>query len=222
MPGRPDAGRFQLGLDAPRQRKAHDQQYGREQHHADHLDDNGRIGDFRPHRIARPHDVRHFVQRGAGVKPHLFGREVEDTGPVQSRIDEHRQRAENDDGGYRHGRLVRFALDDRFGPQHGRRPANRAPRGRQQREVAVHLQQPSDEQTQKDRGRHDDADYQQSGQADGDHALEREPEAVQDDAGAQDLLGAELYAGYPGGGQTVAQTVGVQHTEYDADNERTE
>lgn len=50
----------------------------------------------------------------------------------------------------------------------------------------------------------------------GHHILEGELEAIKDDTYAEDSLAAELDARYPGVGQVVTQTVGINHTNNDA------
>ena len=56
----------------------------------------------------------------------------------------------------------------------------------------------------------------------GDNALEGQPESVEDDTGTKYLFRAEFYARNPCLGQSVTQAVGVEHTQYDANDEGAE
>ena len=73
----------------PRQDDAQDDQHRGQHHHADHLDDDGRVGDGLPHGVAGAHHVGHFMKGGSGKEAHLFRRQVQHSGPVQGRIQEH-------------------------------------------------------------------------------------------------------------------------------------
>ena len=80
----------------------------------------------------------------------------------------------------------------------------------------------AEQYAQQQRSGHDDEVGRDGRKADGHDLLERELEAIEDYAGAQDLFGAELDARHPCLGQLVAQAVGVEHSQDDADNQRAE
>ena len=52
--------------------------------------------------------------------------------------------------------------------------------------------------------------------------VKSQAEAVQDDSQTQYLLRAELYARHPGLRKIVPQRIGIEHTQHDAHNQRTE
>ena len=162
------------------------------------------------------------MQCGSRKQAHLFRRQVQHSGPEQGRIEEHGERPEDNDGGDGHGRLVRLAFHDGFRPQHGGGSANGTADGGQQGRIPVHLQQAAQSRAQQNGEGHDDRVNEQGGASDVDHALERQLESVQDDARSQNLLGAELNAGDPRFRQMVAQAVGVNHPQHDADDQRAE
>ena len=231
--GEPRNGNFALllvpsgGFPAARQHEPQDNQHGREHHHADHLGDGGRPGDSqrigRIHRIARPRHMGHLVQRTARIDGHARVREpVKHPRAVHQGIEEHREGAENHDRGDGDGGLVPLAFHDRLSTQYGRRAADGTARRGHQRRVAVDLQQASQQDAAQDRDRHDDQVDRDGRDADSRHLGERQAEPVEDDAPAQHLLGTEPDAGHPRFGQFVAQAVGIEHAQHDADDQRAE
>ena len=165
----------------------------------------------------------HFMQRTARVDGHARVRKsTEQPHPEHQRIEEHREGSENHDRGDSDGGLVTLALHDRFGAQHGRRAADGAARRGHQRRIAVDLQETAQQDSPENGDRHDDQIDGDGRNADSRHFGQRQAESVQDDAPAQQLLGAELDAGDPRFGQFVAKAVGVEHTQHDAHDQRTE
>ena len=209
------------------QREAHDDEHRGQQHDADHLRDGRRAGDAqrvgRVHGVARSGHVGHLVERAARVDRHARVREpVEQPRAVHDRVEEHRERAEDHDRRDGDGGLVPFAPDYRLGAQHGRGAADGAARGGHQRRVGVDAQQAAQRYAAQDGHRHDNQVDGQRRESDGRHLGQRQSESVEDDAPAENLLRAELDARDPRLGQFVAQAVGIEHAEDDADDQRAE
>lgn len=201
---------------------AEDEEHGDEQHHAYHLHDDGDIGHFGAHGVAGAHGVCHFVEGGAGIDAHFLGGEAEDSGAVGDGVDEHGECAEDNDGGDGDGCLVGLGLYGRLGAEHGGGAADAAADGGEQGDVAVHLHPFAHVDAADDGDGDDDGVNEDAGHTHGGDVLECEAEAVEDDAQAQQFLGAELDAGDPCLGEVVAQGVGVEHTQHDAYDHRAE
>lgn len=107
-------------------------------------------------------------------------------------------------------------------PQHSRRAADGAARRSHQRRVAIDLQQAAQQNAPQNGDRHDDQVHDDGRHAHGRHLGQRQAEPVEDDAPAQHLLRAEPDARDPGFGQPVAQAVGVEHAQHDADDQGAE
>ena len=114
------------------------------------------------------------------------------------------------------------ALHHRLGPQHSRRAADGAARRSHQRRVAIDLQQAAQQNAPQNGDRHDDQVHDDGRHAHGRHLGQRQAEPVEDNAPAQHLLGTEPDAGHPRFGQFVAQAVGIEHAQHDADDQRAE
>ena len=167
--------------------------------------------------------MSHFVQRAARIDGHAgIGQSVEHARTVHDGIEEHREGSEDNDRGDGDGGLVAFAFHDRLGAQDGRRSADGAARRGHQRRIAVHLQQAS-QQDAAQNGDHDDDQVDSDGRdADCRHLGQRQAESVKDDAPAEHLFRTEPDARDPRFGQFVAQAVGIEHAQHDADDQRAE
>ncbi len=115
-----------------------------------------------------------------------------------------------------------FAAHHALGAEHGRRTADRTARGGHQRRVGIHLHQAPQRHAQQQRRHHHDRIDRNGRQTDGRHLGERKPETVEHDTQPQQLLRTEPDARHPRLGQVVAQAVGIDHTEQDTHDQRTE
>ena len=106
--------------------------------------------------------------------------------------------------------------------EHGGRAANGTAGRGHQRGFAVDFKQFAEQYAEENGACHDDGIYGNGGQSYFCHLLKRQFEAVKHYARAQHSFRAELDARHPRLGQFVAQRVGVEHTEDNADNQRTE
>lgn len=174
------------------------------------------------HGFAGSDNVGDFVKGGAGVDADFAGIHIIHVGAVGGGVDEHGQRAEEYDGGDGHGALVGFAFDDGFCSEHGCSTADGAADGGEQGCLAIHAQQTPDAAAD-EQGEDDDGDINgNGGPADVGDVAEGDAEAVEDDARAQNLLGAEADAGVPFRRHLSPQGVGEDHADDDADDERAE
>ena len=148
----------------------------------------------------------HLVERAARIDGHAgIGQSVEHARAVHDGVEEHREGSEDDDRG-----------DGDGGSADG------AARRGHQRRIAVHLQQAA-QQDAAQNGDHDDDQIDGDGRdADCRHLGQRQAESVEDDAPAEHLFRAEPDARDPCFGQFVAQAVGIEHAQHDADDQRTE
>ena len=112
--------------------------------------------------------------------------------------------------------------DNRFGSQNSCRTADGAAGRGHEGCLAIHLQQFSQEQSQPQRSGNDDGIGGDGGQSYGGHFLKSQFETVQHHTRAENGFGAELDARHPCLGQPVAQGVGIEHSQDDTDDERTE
>ena len=162
------------------------------------------------------------MKRAAAEDSHLLGSQVDDARLISDRVEEHREGAEDHDGGHGHSRFVRLRAKGGFGAKHGRSSADARPDRRQKRDVAVHLEPFAHHDAAQDCHSHDDAVDRDARKSHFDHLLECQPEAVEDDAQTQHALRAILDSRCPRLRKMVAEGVGINHTEDDADDQRRE
>ena len=174
------------------------------------------------HGISGAYHMGHLMKGGACIDAHLHIGQAEQTGIVQSRIDEHGYRTENHDSGNGHGGLVRLRLHDRFCPEHSSGPANGTARGSEQGKVLVHLEKTAEKNAEKNGDGDDDKVNDDGGKPHLNHALKSQPEAVKDDSQTQNLFRTELNPRHPGLRKIVPQRIGIEHSQNDAHNQRTE
>ena len=91
------------------------------------------------------YDVGDLVYRRTGEQAHGLRVEAEHARLVQPGVKKHGKRAENDDRGDGHGRLVRLHTYGRLRAEHCRRAAYSTAYRRKQGYPPVHLEQPADE-----------------------------------------------------------------------------
>ena len=94
--------------------------------------------------------------------------------------------------------------------------------GGHQRGLTVSPEKFADEYTYAQGSAYYDYVYHNGWQAYLEYLLKSEAEAVKDDTQPENLLGAELNSGSPGGRQSAAQRIGIYHSQNDADNQRAE
>ena len=174
------------------------------------------------HGIPCADHMGHLMKGGACIDAHLHIGQAEQTGIVQRGIDEHGYRPENHDSGNGHSGLVRLRLHYGFRPEHCRRSADGAAGGRKEGKILVHLENTAEKNTEENGDGDDDEVDDDGGEPYLDNALKSQAEAVQDDSQTQYLLRAELYARHPGLRKIVPQRIGIEHTQHDAHNQRTE
>ena len=166
--------------------------------------------------------VGHFVERTAHIYGHAhIAQSFHPAHAVGDGIEEHTQGAEDDNGAHGHGCFVRFAAHHWFGAEHCSGSANCATRACHERGLTVQFKGLAQEDAEQDGAHHNNSIHDDSVHAYFSHLLEGEAETVEDYARTQHGLRAELDAWHPRLGQLIAQAVGIEHTQDDADNQRT-
>ena len=203
------------------------QQEGRQHHHPHHLGDHGGAGGLGADGRARRHHLGHLVHGGAHVQavalrvhgdPAVVGVPL-----VQRRVQEHAHGAEHHHGGDGHGHILGVALGHRGRGQHGRCATDGAARTDQQAGAPVQAQQALAQQAGQAEGAGQHQGIQRNAApADLGDVLEGQAQAVQHDAGAQQLLFGQAHAGATGGGQARVDGVAQQQAQHDGQGEGAE
>ena len=204
----------------PCHEKRNDKQHRHQHHHTDHLDDNRRITHRSPHGIPGADDVRHLMDCRSGEDSHLVCRQLEHSCPIKDRIEEHRQRTENNHRRHSHSRLIRLRTNSSVHAQNRCRTADSTPAGCQQGNTPVHPQQLPQHDAQQNRPGDNHRIDDDSRKTYCRHILECKPESIKNDSETQHTLSTESYTRHPGLRKIVAETVRIEHTQYDSHNHR--